>query len=425
MRHAFRYGNSNRPFVPLSTAMSHASRRKRLRYSHRRRNPPGSAPGTLTVDPSARPSQASLIAYQAQTYHESPQATIDELLQASTSPEIRWVNIEGLGDVKLLQSLGQRFDLHPLALEDAVNVHQRPKFEDYRGHLFFIVRMPLHSHPGTTPGTAPGFTPGTPPSKTASNSLEEMQRFHSEQVSIYLGPQFVITLQELPGDTFNFVRKRLRTEGSQFRRLGADYLAYTLIDSVIDAYFPVLEHYGELVEELEIAVVENPGPNDMLKIHALKRDLLSIRRALWPMRDMLSAILRDDSPLIQDTTRLYLRDCHDHTIQLIDMVETYRELASGLVDIHLSSVSNRMNEVMKVLTIIATIFIPLTFIAGIYGMNFDPEVSVWNMPELKSPYGYVGVMTAMAAIALGLLGWFRHQGWLGETHRSSRSGPSA
>lgn len=394
--------------------MSHASRRKRLRYSHRRRNPPGSAPGTLTVDPSARPSQASLIAYQAQTYHESPAAAIDELLQASAPPEIRWVNVEGLGDVKLLQSLGQRFGLHPLALEDAVNVHQRPKFEDYQGHLFFIVRMPLPSPANTTANTTPGATPNSSP----SNSLEEMQRFHSEQVSIYLGPQFVLTLQELPGDTFNSVRKRLRTEGSQFRRLGADYLAYTLIDSVIDAYFPVLEHYGELVEELELAVVENSSPNDILKIHALKRDLLSIRRALWPMRDMLSAILRDDTPLIQDTTRLYLRDCHDHTIQLIDMVETYRELTSGLVDIHLSSVSNRMNEVMKVLTIIATIFIPLTFISGIYGMNFDPAASPWNMPELRSPYGYVSVIAAMTVIAAGLLGWFQYKGWLGDTHRS-------
>lgn len=389
--------------------MSHASRRKRLRYSHRRRNPPGSAPGTLTVDPSARPSQASLIAYQAQTYHESPAAAINELLQASAPPEIRWVNVEGLGDVKLLQSLGQRFGLHPLALEDAVNVHQRPKFEDYQGHLFFIVRMPLPSPANTTANTTPGATPNSSP----SNSLEEMQRFHSEQVSIYLGPQFVLTLQELPGDTFNSVRKRLRTEGSQFRRLGADYLAYTLIDSVIDAYFPVLEHYGELVEELELAVVENSSPNDILKIHALKRDLLSIRRALWPMRDMLSAILRDDTPLIQDTTRLYLRDCHDHTIQLIDMVETYRELTSGLVDIHLSSVSNRMNEVMKVLTIIATIFIPLTFISGIYGMNFDPAASPWNMPELRSPYGYVSVIAAMTVIAAGLLGWFKYKGWLG------------
>ncbi len=385
--------------------MSHASRRKRLRYSHRRRNPPGSAPGTLTVDPSARPSQASLIAYQAQTYHESPQAAIDELLQASTPPEIRWVNVEGLGDVKLLQSLGQRFGLHPLALEDAVNVHQRPKFEDYQGHLFFIVRMPL-------PNSSSPSTPQSPGAAT-HNSLEEMQRFHSEQVSVYLGPQFVITLQELPGDTFTSVRKRLRTEGSQFRRLGADYLAYTLIDSVIDAYFPVLEHYGELVEELELAVVETPSPNDILKIHALKRDLLSIRRALWPMRDMLSAILRDDTPLIQDSTRLYLRDCHDHTIQLIDMVETYRELTSGLVDIHLSSVSNRMNEVMKVLTIIATIFIPLTFISGIYGMNFDPAASPWNMPELRSPYGYVSVIAAMTVIAAGLLGWFKYKGWLG------------
>jgi magnesium transporter len=250
------------------------------------------------------------------------------------------------------------------------------------------------------PVAAPVETAGSP------------HRFHSEQVSIYVGSQFVITLQEVPGDTFDTVRKRLRNDGSQFRRMGADYLAYTLIDSVIDAYFPILEQYGEWVEELELAVVERPHPQDIFRIHALKRDLLSIRRALWPMRDMLSAVLRDDTPLIHDATRIYLRDCHDHTIQLLDIVETYRELTSGLVDVHLSSVSNRMNEVMKVLTVIATIFIPLTFIAGIYGMNFDPAVGPWSMPELKSPYGYVGVIGVMIAIALGLLGWFHYKGWL-------------
>jgi len=380
--------------------MSHKPRRKRLRYSHRRRNPPGSAPGTLTADPAAQSPQASLIVYNSTSFRESTDVPPAELLKPAGPSDIQWLNVEGLGDVSLLQSIGEQFGLHPLALEDAVNVHQRPKFEDYQGHLFLIVRMPA---------SAP------------TEALGSVHRFHSEQLSIYVGPQFVITLQEIPGDTFNAIRKRLRTDGSHFRRMGSDYLAYTLIDSVIDAYFPVLEQYGELVEELEIEVVERPSPTDIFKIHGLKRDLLSIRRALWPMRDMLSSILRDDTTLIHDSTRIYLRDCHDHTIQLIDMVETYRELTSGLVDVHLSSVSNRMNEVMKVLTIIATIFIPLTFIAGIYGMNFDPEVSAWNMPELKSPYGYVGVMGAMAAIAAGLLGWFRYKGWLGSATEATKT----
>jgi len=372
--------------------MSHKLRRKRLRYSHRRRNPPGSAPGTLTADPTAQSPQVALIVYSSTLFREQVGVSLNELLKPAGKSDIQWLNVEGLGDVKLLQAIGEKFALHPLALEDAINVHQRPKFEDYQGHLFLIVRMPV---------------------VCPAEEVGSIHRFRSEQVSIYVGQQFVITLQEISGDTFDAIRKRLRTEGSHIRRMGSDYLAYTLIDSVIDAYFPVLEQYGELVEELEIEVIERPSPDDILKIHALKRDLLSIRRALWPMRDMLSSILRDDSSLLHDSTRIYLRDCHDHTIQLIDMVETYRELTSGLVDVHLSSVSNRMNEVMKVLTIIATIFIPLTFIAGIYGMNFDPEVSAWNMPELKSPYGYVGVMAAMAAIAFGLLGWFRYKGWLG------------
>ncbi len=372
--------------------MSKNHRRKNLRYSHRRRVPPGTEPGTLTSDPSLPVPELTQLIFSRTAIREAAPSNPAQLQSLHDDSEIEWVNLEGVGDAETVRRLGNRFGLHMLALEDVTNAHQRPKFEDYEEHLFLILRMPV-----------PAATAETPHSR----------RFQFEQVALAFGRRFVVTFQEIPGDTFDSVRKRLRTENSLIRTRGTDYLVYSLLDSVVDAYFPILEHYGELVEELEVRVVEQPSANHILQIHSLKRDLLSIRRALWPMRDLLAAMSRDDSPLICEATRLYLRDCHDHTIQLLDMVETYREISTGLIDVHLSSVSNRLNEVMKVLTIIATIFIPLTFIAGIYGMNFDPEASAWNMPELKSPYGYVGVLTLMAVIAAGLIGWFYHRGWLG------------
>ena len=254
------------------------------------------------------------------------------------------------------------FGLHPLALEDTVNLHQRPKVETYDGYLFIVLRMPV-ALPSTDGVSA--------------------SRLETEQVTMALGRDFVVTFQERSGDCFGPVRHRLRNPGGQIRQRGPDYLAYALIDAAIDAFFPILEAYGEQVEELEDDVVSQPGNRQIARIHELKRNLLTARRALWPLRDMVNALLREDSPLIDKQTLIYLRDCHDHASQLIDMIETYREICSGLVDIHLSSVSNRMNEVMKVLTIIATIFIPLTFIAGVYGMNFDPHAGPLSMPELE------------------------------------------
>lgn len=238
-------------------------------------------------------------------------------------------------------------------------------------------------------------------------------RLETEQVAMALGRGFVVTFQEVPGDSFDPVRRRLRSSGGQIRQRGPDYLAYALIDAAIDAFFPVLELIGEQVEELEDDVVARPGNRQVARIHDLKRNLLTARRALWPLRDMVNALLREDSPLIDQQTLIYLRDCHDHASQLIDMIETYREICSGLVDIHLSSASNRMNEVMKVLTVIATIFIPLTFIVGVYGMNFDPAAGPLSMPELGWRYGYPASLLLMAAIAAGLLMWFRSKGWIG------------
>ncbi len=368
--------------------MSHSLRQKR-----RRRTPPGTAPGTLAVDPGSPHPQIGMIAYGPDRFAEKGLASVDEIDAHSDVDSVLWINVTGLGDADILQRLGSRFGLHPLALEDVVNLHQRPKVEAYDDHLFIILRMPE-----VRTERAPG---------------ERSNRLETEQVALCLGAGFVITFQERTGDTFEPVRQRLRRAGGRIRTYGADYLAYALIDATIDAYFPIMEEYGERVEALENEVIECAEHRQMAQIHDLKRDLLTARRAIWPQRDMLSALIREDTPLVEARTQIYLRDCHDHTIQLIDMIETCREICSGLVEIHLSSVGNRMNEVMKVLTIIATIFIPLTFVVGVYGMNFDPDAGTLNMPELGWRYGYPTVMLTMGVIAAGLVAWFYRKGWIG------------
>nr|WP_245243334.1 magnesium/cobalt transporter CorA [Pararhodobacter sp. SW119] len=346
----------------------------------------------MTVAPEAVHPQIQTLAYGADSFEETASAALIDLAASVPAPGVRWINVDGLGDIPTLQHIGKAFGLHPLALEDIVNLHQRPKVETYDGYLFIVLRMPVEPPP--TLDTTP-------------------VRLETEQVTMALGRDFVVTFQERPGDSFDPVRHRLRNAGGQIRRRGADYLAYALIDAAIDAFFPILEAYGEQVEELEDDVIAQPGNRQIARIHELKRNLLTARRALWPLRDMVNALLREDSPLIDSQTLVYLRDCHDHAIQLIDMIETYREICSGLVDIHLSSVSNRMNEVIKVLTIIATIFIPLTFIVGVYGMNFDPAAGPLSMPELGWRYGYPAILILMAMIAVGLLIWFRSKGWIG------------
>ncbi len=375
--------------------MGHSNQQRKLhRHKTRRRTAPGASPGTLTIDPNAPPPQMRLVVYGPDRLVETESPSPEQL---STPPEgqaVRWLNVDGLGDIDTLQRIGAAFGLHPLALEDVVNVHQRPKVEAYEDHLFIIVRMPIDVPAGTT-GDLP------------------QQRLETEQVAICLGRDFVVTFQERPGDCFEPVRRRMQTTNGNIRQRGPDYLAYALIDAAIDAFFPLLEMYGERVEELETEVVDRPEAGQIERIHNLKRNLLTVRRAIWPQRDMINTLLRDDSTLIDAHTRVYFRDCYDHTIQLIDMIETYREVSTGLVDIHLSSISNRMNEVMKVLTIIATIFIPLTFIVGVYGMNFDPAAGRLNMPELGWRYGYPAVMLFMVTIAGGLVLWFRRKGWIG------------
>ncbi|UCH75289.1 MAG: magnesium/cobalt transporter CorA [Rhodospirillales bacterium] len=336
------------------------------------------------ADPTAFQPAIDVIAYGPDSFEEIEIGNVEELVPMLGKHAVTWINVVGLGDLDLIRRLGEIFDLHGLALEDVVNLHQRPKLEEYAEHAFIVTRMV--------------------PDGSSSPAIE--------QVSMFLGKDFLLTFQERPGDCFEPVRSRLRSSRGQIRSRMADYLAYALLDAVIDGYFPLLEALGERLEVLEDRVIDWPADMKASEIHAVKRELLLLRRAIWPQREMINALTREALPYVSEQTRLYLRDCYDHTIQLMDIVETYREIATGLVDLYLSSVSTRLNEIMKVLTIIATIFIPLGFVAGIYGMNFDRGASPWNMPELAWYWGYPVVMGLMAALALAMLYYFYAKGWI-------------
>lgn len=343
----------------------------------KRRKPPGAAPGALVLTGDAVPPRVHAFRYSADSIEESSPASARECRRLAEKPGVTWIDVQGLADLELLRTLGEEFGLHPLALEDVVSLRQRPKADDYDTHLFIIARMP-----------------------DARGGLK------TEQTSIFLGPNYVITFQEQHGDCLEPVRDRLRKGKGSMRRSGADYLAYAIIDSIVDAYFPLLESYGEHLERMEDLVVEHPSRAWLEKIYDAKRDLLTLRRAVWPTRDAVNSLLRDETDLITEPTRLYLRDCYDHSVQILDMVETFRELAAGLVDIYMSSLSQKLNEVMKVLTIIATIFIPLTFIVGIYGMNVP-------LPGQETPASFDIIMWGMAGLALLMLWYFHRRGWIG------------
>ncbi len=347
---------------------------------------PGSAPGTLNIESGATLPTIVLIDYNHTHATRIQIDTPEAITPYLDSQSVSWVDVQGLGSEDILQRLGNVFHLHPLVLEDVVNVPQRPKIEDYEDQLVIVTRMVM--------------------------LREGTQGFASEQVSLVLGKYYLLTVQEEPEyDCFNPVRQRIRANKGSIRGEGADYLAYALLDALIDGFFPVLEVYGERIEALEDEVVANPTRQTLEKIHQIRRELLSLRRSIWPQRDAINTLIRDSSDLISRDVQIYLRDCYDHVVQLLDMVETYRELASSLMDVYLSSVSNKMNEVMKTLTVISTIFIPLTFVAGVYGMNFNPEASPFNMPELNWYWGYPAAWAVMVAIAAGLIYFFWRRGW--------------
>lgn len=354
------------------------------RRSRRRRTPPGASPGTLVADPNAALPAIRVIAYGPGAIEEAEITDLASLPAYLGRHAVTWIDVSGLGDVETIRRLGEIFSLHHLALEDVINVDQRPKVEEYETHAYIVTRM-------VRPGPA----------------------IETDQLSIFLGGNYVLTFQERAGDGLEPVRARIRSERGLIRRSGADYLGYALIDAAIDAYFPVLEHLGERIESLEQTVIARPVPAVFSEIQMVKRDLLTLRRAIWSQRDMTNALIREPVPYVLPKTRIFLRDCYDHTVQLIDSLETYRELSTALVEIYMSGIGNRLNEIMKVLAIIATIFIPLSFIAGVYGMNFDPRISPWNMPELAWAYGYPFALFVMAAVAGGLVYFFWRRGWIG------------
>lgn len=347
----------------------------------------GTPPGTIIVDENAEEPIIFLIDYNQTDLIHKQISYPEECINYLDTESVSWVDVQGLGNKDILHRLGQSFDLHPLVLEDIVNMVERPKIEDYEDQLVIIAHMVV---PNNNNGS-----------------------FYSEQVSLVLGKYYVLTIQEEPEhDCFDGVRMRIDKGKGIIRRQGSDYLAYSLLDAIIDGFFPVLELYGERIDELEEEVIVNPNQKTLQKIYQVRRELLQLRRAIWPQRDAINSLIRDGSELISDEVRIYLRDCYDHAVQVMDIVETYRELVAGLMDVYLSAISNKMNEIMKLLTVVSSIFIPLTFIAGVYGMNFNTEKSPHNMPELNWYWGYPLCLGVMALVAISLLYFFWRRGWL-------------
>ncbi len=362
--------------------------------SHKRNPPIGSSPGTFAI-PAASPKPViTLIDYNADGMVERVIDDPSEIPPYLDTESVTWVDVEGMGDEALIRRVGEIFGLHPLALADAVNIPQRPKADLYDTFQLIITRLArINPHDADV---------------------------ETEQVGIFLGKHFVLTIQERSGDVFDPVRARLRAGAAALLKGGPDYLVYALVDTVVDGYFPVLEQLGEYLEGVEQHVFEQPHPSQLRDIYHGRRQLLELRRAIWPQREAINSMYRDDdNPFVSDHVRMYLRDVYDHTVQIIDMTETYRDLASNLMDIYLSAVGQRTNEVMKVLTVMSSIFIPLTFIAGVYGMNFD------YMPELREPLGYFICLLFMAIVAGVELAYFRRKGWLGSTRRSDHQAGAA
>lgn len=348
----------------------------------------GLPPGTLVHvgERKAESVRIIIIDYNEQNFEEKQVEKIEECFPFKTTSSVSWINIDGLHEVEVIEKLGRQFELHPLILEDILNTGQRPKLEDFDKYIFIVLKM--LSYDG------------------------EKESIEAEQVSLVLGRNFVISFQERIGDVFEQIRNRIRNAKGRIRKMGPDYLCYALMDAVVDNYFAILEKVGEKIESMEEKLVADPSEKTLQDIHKLKREMIFLRKSVWPLRELISGLQRIESSLINESTGVYLRDVYDHTIQVIDTVESFRDMISGMLDIYLSSISNKMNAVMKVLTIIATIFIPLTFIAGIYGMNFNPEKSPFNMPELNWYWGYPAIGLVMVVIVFVMLIYFRKKKWL-------------
>ncbi len=347
----------------------------------------GLSPGSLVFvgDKKTEEVRLTVIDYDETSFETRELEKIEECIPFREKPTVTWINVEGLHDVTAEQELGKCFGLHPLIVEDILNTDQRTKTDIFDDYIFIVLKMLTYD--------------------------VEAMALNVEQLSLIFGKNYVLTFQEAGGDVFDPVRDRIRHNKGRIRKSGADYLAYALLDAVIDNYFKVLENIGEEIEYIEEELVTNPVPETLQSIHTIKREMIFLRKSVWPLREILSGLQREETPLIKETTNIYLRDLYDHTIQVIDTVESYRDMISGMLDVYLSSISNKMNEIMKVLTIFAVIFIPLTFIAGIYGMNFNTEKSPFNMPELNWYLGYPLALGLMAGIGIVMLFYFRKKNW--------------
>lgn len=353
-----------------------------LKHRKKRLGKIGLPPGTPVYvgDRGDEEVKITILDYDESQIQEKEVKDVEECFPFKETSTVTWINMDGIHKVENIEKIGNHFGVHSLVQEDIVHTEQRPKVEEFEGHLYIVLKMIAYD--------------------------EENKRTLSEQVSLILGPNYVISFQERQGDIFDSIRERIRNLKGRIRKMGADYLAYTLLDTVVDHYFLVLEKFGERLEELEDELISNPRPEDLQEIHRLKREMIYLRKSVWPLREVISNLEKTETSLIVQSTQIYLRDVYDHTIQIIDTVETYRDMLSGMHDTYLSSISNRMNEIMKVLTIIATIFIPLTFIAGIYGMNFD------FMPELGWKWAYFALWGVILGIALIMIFYFRRKKWL-------------
>ncbi len=342
----------------------------------------GLPPGTIVHTGERRGGKAtiSVIDYDEKGVREKAVKKVEGCYEFKGNKRTTWINVDGVHDVNVIEKIGKHFGVHPLVLEDIANTEQRPKVEDFEDYLFIVARM---------------FYNG-----------QKEGEVESEQISFILGKDFVISFQENEGDIFDSVRKRIRDGKGSMRKMGPDYLLYALLDAIVDNYFVILEGAGERVEDLEEALTLNPSNKTLQDIHRMKRDMIYLRKGIWPLREVINTLTRNESKLIKKGTMRYLRDVYDHTIQVIDTIETYRDILSGMVDLYLSSISNKMNEVMKVLTIIATIFIPLTFITGLYGMNFQ------YMPELGWVHGYPFALGIMLLVALVMFVYFKRRKWI-------------
>jgi len=360
-------------------------RTQRIRIVVPQHRETATTPGTIEPPEGAPRPHLYAMAYGPDKLEEHALDSTDGLRELAGRPPVLWLNIDGVGDAATFQDVGTQFGLHALALEDVVNLHQRPKAEDYDDHAYVVVKMP---------------------------HLDE-DTLYLEQVSLFFGEDFVITVQERAVDCLEPVRQRIRKMRGRLRTSGADYLAYSVMDAIVDAYFPIVDRLNSRLDGLETRVLQAPDDDAVAEVHGIRHDLHALRRALVASREAVGLLARGETGPVQPETCTFLRDCQDHTAQLLDAVDACRELSAGLMELHQSSMSSRMNEIMKVLTLIATLFIPLGFIAGLYGMNFDRKASVFNMPELRWRFGYPFALGLMLATTIGLLLFFRRRGWLG------------